>query len=78
MVSAWMVMEIGLRQCSQVWFAHVGLLLTGNDRTKFCRVGVFMRPVVRQQEVCSARFTCLKRNDLVNWTCTATAQVGAV
>ena len=29
-------------RCSQVWFAHVGLLLshTGHDRTKFCRVGV--------------------------------------
>ena len=26
---------------------------------------------------CSARFTCLKRNDLVNWTCTTTAQLGA-
>ena len=37
-----------------------------------------MRPVVRQQEVCSARFTCLIRNDLVNWMCTATAQRGAV
>ena len=37
----------------------------------------FMRPVVRQQEVCSARFTCLKRNNLVNWTCTVTAQLDA-
>ena len=29
-------------RCSQVWFAHVGLLLshTGHDRTEFCRVGV--------------------------------------
>ena len=25
----------------------------------------------------SARFTCLKRDDLVDWTCTATAQLGA-
>ena len=30
-----------------------------------------MRLVVRRQEVCSAKFTCLKRNDLVNWVNTA-------